>query len=138
VVRRCASKENAAVVPEDRKYTDQHEWVQPSGADTVRVGITDYAQQQLGDVVFVQLPELGRSVGAGDSVGEVESTKSVSEIYAPIGGEVVAVNDAVVTDPETVNTAPYEAGWLIELRVADPNALTGLLDHTGYQGVIGN
>lgn len=126
------------MIPEDLKYTDQHEWVRPMGDDVVRVGITHYAQQQLGDVVFVQPPSVGASVAVGDSIGEVESTKSVSDIYAPVGGEVTAVNPAVVTAPETVNTSPYGDGWLFELRLADPNALSGLLDHVGYQDVIGD
>lgn len=126
------------MIPEDLKYTDQHEWVKPMGDDVVRVGITHYAQQQLGDVVFVQLPSVGDSVAALAGIGEVESTKSVSDIYAPVGGEVTAVNDAVVTAPETVNTSPYEDGWLFELRLADPNSISGLLDHVGYQGFIGD
>lgn len=126
------------MIPEDLKYTDQHEWVQSMGDDLVRVGITHYAQQQLGDVVFVQLPDVGKSVAAADAVGEVESTKSVSDIYAPLGGEITAVNDAVVTAPETVNEAPYGDGWLFEMRLADPASVNGLLGAADYQGVIGN
>ncbi|MFB9429848.1 glycine cleavage system protein GcvH [Streptoalloteichus tenebrarius] len=125
------------VVPEELRYTEQHEWVARAGDDTVRVGITDYAQRQLGDVVFVQLPEVGRQVAEGDSVGEVESTKSVSDIYAPLAGEVVAVNEAVVTAPETINGDPYGDGWLVELRISDPASVDGLLDAAGYREKIG-
>ncbi|MCP2257854.1 glycine cleavage system H protein [Streptoalloteichus tenebrarius] len=125
------------MVPEELRYTEQHEWVARAGDDTVRVGITDYAQRQLGDVVFVQLPEVGRQVAEGDSVGEVESTKSVSDIYAPLAGEVVAVNEAVVTAPETINGDPYGDGWLVELRISDPASVDGLLDAAGYREKIG-
>lgn len=107
----------------------------------VRVGITDYAQSQLGDVVFVQLPETDKDVAAADSIAEVESTKSVSDIYAPFGAKVVAVNEELVQQPETLNTDPYGAGWLFELEVADAGdldkTLGELLDAAGYQGVIG-
>ncbi|HEY8371693.1 MAG TPA: glycine cleavage system protein GcvH [Pseudonocardiaceae bacterium] len=121
------------MVPEELRYTEQHEWVSRVSEDTVRVGITDYAQQQLGDVVFVQLPEVGRKVGAGESVAEVESTKSVSDIYAPVSGEVVARNDSVETQPELINSDPYEAGWMFELRVDDPSAVDQLLDAAAYR-----
>ncbi|GAA4036617.1 glycine cleavage system protein GcvH [Allokutzneria multivorans] len=124
------------MVPEDLRYTEQHEWVARTGEDTVRIGITDYAQNQLGDVVFVQLPETGRKVAAEDVLGEVESTKSVSDIYAPLAGEVVAVNEAVVTAPETINTDAFGDGWLVELRLEDPAAVDGLLDAAGYRGKI--
>jgi len=126
-------KEEPLVVPEELRYTEQHEWVSRVSEDTVRVGITDYAQQQLGDVVFVQLPEVGRKVGAGESVAEVESTKSVSDIYAPVSGEVVARNDSVETQPELINSDPYEAGWMFELRVDDPSAVDQLLDAAAYR-----
>ncbi len=118
--------------PEDLKYTEEHEWL-ATKAETVRVGITDYAQQQLGDVVFVELPEVGRTVNAGDPVGEVESTKSVSEIFAPVTGEVTAVNTALDETPELINSDPYGDGWIIELTVSDPNALDALLDAEAYQ-----
>jgi glycine cleavage system H protein len=121
------------VTPEELKYTEEHEWLASKAATTVRVGITDYAQQQLGDVVFVQLPEVGSTVSAGDPVGEVESTKSVSEIFAPIDGEVSAVNSALDEQPELINSDPYGEGWIIELTVADPDAVTGLLDASAYQ-----
>jgi glycine cleavage system H protein len=99
----------------------------------VRVGITDYAQDALGDVVFVDLPEVGKAVAAGDALGEVESTKSVSEIYAPVAGKVVAVNEALADAPEKLNQDPYGDGWLCEIEVAGPDALAGLLDADGYR-----
>ncbi|HWM06520.1 MAG TPA: glycine cleavage system protein GcvH [Actinophytocola sp.] len=121
------------MTPEDLKYTEEHEWLAGKAATTVRVGITDYAQQQLGDVVFVELPEVGRTVGAGDAVGEVESTKSVSEIFAPVAGEVSAVNTALDGQPELINSDPYGEGWILELTVPDTGALDALLDARAYQ-----
>ncbi|WP_328400105.1 MULTISPECIES: glycine cleavage system protein GcvH [unclassified Nocardia] len=127
--------------PEDLRYTEEHEWVQRISPTRVRVGITDYAQSQLGDVVFVQLPEADRDAAAGESIAEVESTKSVSDIYAPLAAKVVAVNEDLVQKPETLNTDPFGEGWLFELELADPAtldaALGELLDAAGYQGVIG-
>jgi glycine cleavage system H protein len=126
------------VVPDGLRYTREHEWIVPTEGDpaVVRIGITDFAQDQLGDVVFVQLPEVGLSVGSGQSVAEVESTKSVSEIYAPLEGEVTAVNDALGDTPELVNSDPYGSGWMMELRLGDASAVDGLLDAAGYQAVI--
>jgi len=118
-------------VPEDLRYTAEHEWVRTDGG-TVRVGITDFAQDSLGDIVYVQLPEVGSTVAAGDSFGEVESTKSVSEIYAPVSGEVVARNDAVVEAPDTINSDPYGDGWLVEIRLAEDAEVGGLLDADAY------
>jgi glycine cleavage system H protein len=128
------------VTPEDLKYTEAHEWVGVigDGADaTARVGITDFAQSQLGDVVFVQLPEVGQVVAAGDAVGEIESTKSVSDLFAPVGGEVVAVNDALTDTPELLNSAPYGEGWIFELRPEEPVGATtaGLLDAAAYRSL---
>ncbi|GAA2981034.1 glycine cleavage system protein GcvH [Actinokineospora diospyrosa] len=123
------------MIPEELRYTDEHEWVATKTEDLVRVGITEYAQQQLGDVVFVQLPELGDRVEAGASIGEVESTKSVSDLYAPLSGEVVAVNDAVAEQADLLNSDPYGEGWLIEIRVDDPDALEALLDADAYQAL---
>jgi glycine cleavage system H protein len=128
--------------PDDRRYTDQHEWALVQGTDgtatVVRVGITDHAQDALGDIVFVQLPEVGAEVGPGNPIGEVESTKSVSDVYSPVPGVVAAVNDALTDAPETVNSDPYGAGWLVEIRVAgdgeDPTA--GLLDAAAYEAVV--
>ena len=127
------------MVPEGLQYTAEHEWISSSdaaGADTVRVGITDHAQEQLGDVVFVQLPDVGATVTAGDPLAEVESTKSVSEIYAPLAGEVTAVNPSLTDAPELVNSDPYGSGWMFELRLADPATREELLDAAGYQAVV--
>ncbi|HEY8471721.1 MAG TPA: glycine cleavage system protein GcvH [Natronosporangium sp.] len=119
--------------PEHLRYTAEHEWAAPAEAGRVRVGITHYAQDALGDIVFVQLPEVGTELNAGDVVGEVESTKSVSEIYAPVAGKVAAVNQTVSDRPEVVNEDPYGEGWLLELEPADPAAIEGLLDAAGYR-----
>src|SRR5690606_13448289 len=125
--------ERLSVIPEELRYTDKHEWVAPAGqggaaGETVRVGITDYAQDALGDIVFVQLPEADTAVRAGEPLGEVESTKSVSDIYAPVSGTVVARNDALTDTPELINTDPYGEGWLVEIEPADPAATESLLD----------
>lgn len=120
-------------IPSDLSYTEAHEWVRRSGDGVVRVGITDHAQSQLGDVVFVQLPTVGDTLAAGDAMGEVESTKSVSDIYAPVGGEVVAVNDGLDAAPELVNSAPYGDGWIVEIRLADGTSPDGLLDADAYR-----
>lgn len=122
-------------VPESLRYTSDHEWARP-GDGRVRVGITDYAQDALGDIVFVQLPELGTRVDAGGVIGEVESTKSVSEIYAPVGGTVVAVNTSLGEAPEQLNADPYGEGWICELEPADADAAAGLLDASAYQALI--
>jgi glycine cleavage system H protein len=121
--------------PDDLAYTSEHEWVrQPGDADgSVRVGITDYAQQALGDIVFVSLPEVGAEVQAGSPCGELESTKSVSDLYAPITGTVVARNESLAEHPELINTAPYGDGWMIELRPADVGDLASLLDAEAYR-----
>lgn len=124
------------MIPKELKYTSDHEWVARTGVDTVRIGITQYAQEQLGDVVFVQLPAVGDSASQGDSLGEVESTKSVSDVYSPVAGEVIARNDDLDTRPELVNSDPYGEGWMVELRLSDPSALDGLLDAQGYQAVL--
>ncbi|MFF5989540.1 glycine cleavage system protein GcvH [Prauserella flavalba] len=121
--------------PEELRYTEEHEWVAVRDGGTVRVGITEYAQDQLGDVVFVDLPEVGRQVDAGDVFGEVESTKSVSELFAPLDGEIVAVNDAVSESPELINSDPYGEGWLIEIKLDDASAVESLLDAEAYQRV---
>lgn len=120
------------MVPEELKYTREHEWVARTD-DTVRVGITHYAQQQLGDVVFVQPPAVGDTVQVGRPVGEVESTKSVSDIYAPVAGEVVAANSALEDHPELVNSDPYGEGWIFEVRVTDKAALDALLAADDYR-----
>ncbi|RSM58874.1 glycine cleavage system protein GcvH [Amycolatopsis sp. WAC 01376] len=122
--------------PEELRYTEEHEWVSVRDGGLVRVGITEYAQDQLGDVVFVELPEVGKQVGSGDTFGEVESTKSVSELFAPVDGEVVAVNDAVTESPELINSDPYGEGWLIELRLDDASSVESLLEAEAYQALI--
>lgn len=126
-------------IPPELTYTAEHEWVQRVGDDTVRVGITDFAQSSLGDVVFVQLPDVGTDVTAGDSFGEVESTKSVSDLYSPVTAKVVAVNGDLEGSPQLVNSDPYGEGWLVELQ-ADADALAGelgaLLDADGYQALV--
>lgn len=124
------------MIPEDRKYTKEHEWVLRTGDDTVRVGITHFAQEQLGDIVFVQLPPQGESTGRGESLGEVESTKSVSDIYSPVGGEVVGANEALDAAPELVNTDPYGDGWMVELRLADASEYEDLLDADDYRELL--
>ena len=124
------------MTPDDRRFTREHEWVISMDNGNLRVGITDFAQDALGDVVFVALPEVGVSVSAGDAVGEVESTKSVSEIYAPVAGTVVARNDAVETAPETVNADPYEGGWLFVLQPEDPEAAEDLLSAEDYDALV--
>jgi glycine cleavage system H protein len=120
-------------IPEELRYTAEHEWVAPAdGGGPVRVGITDFAQESLGDIVFVELPEPGTPVEAGQSVGEVESTKSVSEIYAPLTGTVVTRNEALTDAPELINTDPYGSGWLLEIEPAGAEP-AGLLDPDAYR-----
>ena len=121
--------------PDDLKYTSEHEWVRPSSGDgdSVRIGVTDYAQDALGDIVYVSLPEVGAEVTDGAAVGELESTKSVSDVYAPLDGTVVAVNESLDQNPEMVNSDPYGEGWLYELQPADPGAVDGLMDAEAYQ-----
>ena len=123
----------AGQIPENLGYTREHEWIDSSLEGRVRFGITDHAQDALGDIVFVTLPALGSDVEAGQPCGEVESTKSVSDIYAPVTGRVVARNDAVETSPETINSDPYGAGWLVEVEVADAAGLEGVLDAAAYR-----
>lgn len=118
--------------PEDLKYTSEHEWVRSGNSSTVRVGITEYAADQLGDIVFVSLPTVGESVGAGDACGELESTKSVSDLFCPVPGTVTAVNPLLEGSPETVNADPYGDGWLFELELDDDADLDGLMDADAY------
>lgn len=124
-------------IPADLNYTAEHEWVRVINESTIRFGITDYAQDALGDIVFVSLPNVGDQLTAGATCGEVESTKSVSDIYAPVSGEVVARNDAIETSPDTLNADPYNNGWIVELKVSsDANALVAtLLDAAAYQEI---
>jgi glycine cleavage system H protein len=121
------------LIPDELRYTSEHEWVGVDENGRVRVGITDFAQDALGDIVFVQLPELGTEINASEAIGEVESTKSVSEIYAPVTGTVVARNELLVDTPELINTDPYGSGWLMEIEPAERTALDDLLDADGYR-----
>ncbi len=129
-------------IPSDLHYTTEHEWVRRSAEDTIRVGITDFAQSALGDVVFVQLPDVGAELTAGDSFGEVESTKSVSDLYAPVSGKVSAVNGELEGTPQLLNSDPYGEGWLVELQVDGTGvaeldaAIAGLLDAEAYRGTL--
>jgi len=122
--------------PDDLKYTKEHEWVRDKGDGTITVGITDHAQDALGDLVFIELPEVGRQVDAGDACAVVESVKAASDIYSPVSGEVTEINEALVDAPETVNDDPYDGGWMFKLRVADASQLDGLLDATAYESVV--
>jgi glycine cleavage system H protein len=127
-------------IPADLRYTAEHEWVQRTGEDTVRVGITDFAQESLGDVVYIQLPDVGSDLTAGESFGEVESTKSVSDLYAPLSASVVAINAELEAKPQLVNSDPYGQGWLLELRAGGDtldDGLAGLLDADAYRGTLG-
>lgn len=124
--------------PDELHYTAEHEWVSvPDDDNLVRIGVTDYAQDALGDIVYVTLPAVGDELGAGDTCGELESTKSVSDLYAPVAGEVVARNDALDTNPELVNSDPYGEGWMLLVRVADASDVTDLLDAAAYREVTG-
>ena len=120
--------------PEDLKYTAEHEWVKADGDGPVRVGITDFAQDALGDIVYVQLPEVGSAVRAGDACGELESTKSVSDLFAPVNGTVTAVNEALADQPDLVNSDPYGEGWLLDIEVEDAAEVAALMDAETYQG----
>jgi|SRR5690625_1293513 len=129
--------EDSDVYPDDLKYTAEHEWVRDPGEaeGSIRIGITDFAQEQLGDIVFVQIPGVGESVRAGEVCGELESTKSVSELFAPITGEVVAANSALDATPELVNSDPYGQGWMFEIRPSD-GLPDDLMDAEGYRALV--
>lgn len=121
-------------VPEDLFYTDEHEWIQPLDG-RLRIGISDFAQDQLGDIVYVELPDVGSRVAREDILVEVESTKSVGEVYAPVAGEIVAVNEGVSTNPELVNKSPYDEGWLVEIKPDDDLDTSALLDAGAYRSL---
>ena len=121
--------------PDDRKYTKDHEWIRISG-DTAEVGITDFAQQQLGDVVYIELPDSGTHVTAGQAFGSIESVKAVSELFAPVSGQVAEVNESLKSHPEAVNKDPHST-WMIKVRVSGPGDAAGLLDSAQYQGMLG-
>ena len=121
-------------IPAELRYSSDHEWVKVDG-DTVTIGITEYAQDALGDVVFVEMPEQGRTVNAGDSFSEVESTKSVSDIYAPVSGSISAINDVLEAQPELLNSDPYGAGWICRITLADAAELDSLMDADAYRAL---
>ena len=123
--------------PDNLKYTKTHEWVRADNGDVVTVGITDFAQLEMTELVYVELPEVGRSYDAGDEVAVVESVKSASDIYAPISGEVVEVNEALAENPSTVNESPFDDGWLFKLKLSDAGQLDGLLGAAGYREAVG-
>jgi glycine cleavage system H protein len=122
--------------PEELRYTAEHEWVRSTDTGTVLFGITDFAQDSLGDIVYVSLPAAGAALAAGSPCGEVESTKSVSDIYAPLSGTVVAVNAGLDAAPESINSDPYGSGWMVELQPDDPSALEGLLTPADYRALV--
>ena len=125
------------LIPSDLRYSNDHEWAKANG-DIIRIGITDYAQDALGDVVFVDLPKVGAEIAAHGTIGEVESTKSVSEIYAPVGGTVTAVNSTLSSSPEFVNSDPYGDGWICEITTTSANDFDALLDAAGYATLTNN
>ncbi len=123
-------------IPANLRYNNSHEWVMDNGDGTVTIGITDHAQEALGDVVFVELPEVGRTLAKGDEFGVIESVKAASDLYAPVAGEIVDVNESLEDAPETVNEAPYEGGWIMKVRIEDAASLEDLLDADAYQAVV--
>jgi glycine cleavage system H protein len=122
--------------PESLRYTKDHEWTRDNGDGTVTVGITDYAQDALGDVTYVELPDVGSAVNAGDTFGVVESVKTFSDLYAPVSGEVTAINDAVVDAPETINESAYGDGWLLTIKVSDASEMDALMDAGAYNAFV--
>ena len=126
-----------STVPSELRYAKSHEWLKVAGDGTATVGITDYAQNSLGDITYVQLPKVGTVLAAGQVFGVVESVKAASDLYAPVAGEVVAVNPVLDSAPETVNSAPYEGGWMLKLKLADAGSAASLMDATAYEKSIG-
>jgi glycine cleavage system H protein len=122
-------------VPTDLKYNSSHEWVRDNGDGTVTIGITEYAQDALGDVVFVELPKVGRVLAAKETFGVVESVKAASDLYSPVSGEIIEVNEALVDAPETINGSSYEDGWIMKIKISDGSEMGGLLDSSAYQKV---
>ena len=127
-----------ATIPDDLRYTREHEWARLEDDGRITVGITDFAQHQLGDVVYLDLPDTGVAVTGGEPLGEIESTKSVSDVYVPLSGVVHSVNDALVGAPELVNQDPYGEGWILEVALSDPTELDALLDADAYRELIGD
>ncbi|PID81954.1 glycine cleavage system protein H [bacterium DOLJORAL78_65_58] len=124
------------MVPKDRKYTKEHEWVLVEG-DIATIGVTDFAAGELGDIVFVELPGVGDELNQGDTVGSIESVKAVEDLYVPVSGEVVAINEEIDAAPETVNKEPFDGGWLLKIKLSDPAELDGLLDAGAYTDLLG-
>lgn len=124
-------------VPTDLRYAKSHEWLKPAGDGTATVGITDYAQNSLGDITYVQLPKVGATLAAGQVFGVVESVKAASDLYSPVAGEVIAINPALDSAPETVNSAPYDGGWMLKIKLADAGSVAALLDAAAYEKAIG-
>jgi glycine cleavage system H protein len=124
-------------IPTDRRYTEEHEWALREGDDVVQVGITDFAQHQLGDVVYAELPKVGSKVTAMGEFGAVESVKAASDLFSPVTGEIVGVNEALVEQPELINDSPYDQGWMIRIRMDDPSEFDALLDAEAYKAVVG-
>lgn len=124
-------------IPDDLKYTENDEWVRVEG-DTATIGITDYAQEQLNDLVYVELKDVGETIAAGETVGEVESVKAASDVYSPVAGEIIEINEELEDDPEIVNTDPYGKGWMVKLKVTDDAGLSGLMDAAAYKARIEN
>jgi glycine cleavage system H protein len=122
-------------VPADLLYSAEHEWVRTAGSGTLRIGITDYAQDALGDVVFIDMPKVGDVVSAGSTCGEIESTKSVSEVYTPVSGTITAINEALADDPAVLNTDPYGSGWIFEITPDEPAEVEALLDADAYRSI---
>ena len=124
-------------IPKDLLYTEEHEYVKPDGANVVAIGITDYAQGELGDIVYIELPKVGASFKKHDVFGTVEAVKAVSELYSPVGGEVVAVNDRLDKEPALVNSSPYGDGWMIKLKISDESERTALMNADAYSAHLG-
>jgi glycine cleavage system H protein len=127
-----------AQYPTDLKYTKEHEWAKEEGGGLVRVGVTEYAIEQLGDVTLIDLPSVGSEVSANDHFGDIESVKTVSELFAPVGGEVVEVNEELEDQPELVNDSPYDKGWMIVIKASSPDELGDLMDAAGYETYLGS
>jgi len=125
------------MIPDDRKYTQEHEWVQVEG-DIATIGVTDHAASELGDIVYVDLPDTGSEFSAGDSVGSIESVKAVADLYLPISGEVVEINEGLDGDPGLVNSSPMDDGWMIKVRMTDSSEADGLMDAAAYEELLGN
>lgn len=124
------------IAPDDLKYTDDHEWIRLEG-EVATIGITEHAQDELSDVVFVELPDMGKNMEVGDPAAVVESVKAASDIYAPMAGEVVGINEDLITDPSKVNSEPFGAGWIFKLKVEDPSAAEELMDASAYASLVG-